>query len=63
MKIIEWFFITKAGRFLFVVIFSAILSGIFCLIFDSMKFSYLMLGASTVALLTAITNTNIKRWI
>jgi hypothetical protein len=62
MKIIEWVFDTKIGKFLFVVIFSAIISGILCLIFD-MSFTFLMLGATTVALFTAITNKNVKRWI
>lgn len=59
---LNWFFDTKLGHFLFILIFSIIIGGLVCVTFKSLSLMPMIIGASIVGAFFAITDKN-DRWI
>ena len=60
-KINDWIFSTKAGRFVFIMVFSVIVFGILALTVPVLHFIPMMAGGIIAAILLSVFDNN-KKW-
>lgn len=59
-KFIEWIFSTKAGKFIFLIVFSGTMNGILTLISHWFHFVPMMIGSFVIAIIMSASDWRLK---